>query len=74
MMLNSLFTALRIGVHEYQKTWSPKTVQKLNIKRGKINLFDPYTMRLYCEIKEKLKFLLSPDIFLEKYPDFVNIS
>ena len=52
------------GLHKYQKIWSSKFGQKLNIKRDKkISLFDPYAMGHYCEI-----------IFLEKYPDFVNIS
>ena len=31
-------------------------------------------MGLFGKIKEKLKLLVSSDIFLEKYPDFVNIS
>ena len=62
------------GFHKYQKIWSPKFGQKLNIKRDKINLFDPYAMRLYCEIKGKIEVLLSSDIFLKKYPNFVNIS
>ena len=61
-------------VFEYRKIWSPNFGQKLNIKRGKINIFDPYAMGLYSEIKEKLKVLLSSDIFLAKYPDFINIS
>ena len=39
------------GFHKYRKIWPPKFGQKLNIKRDKINLFDPHAMRLYCEIK-----------------------
>ena len=35
------------GFHEYRKNWSPKFGQKLNIKRDKINLFDPYTIGPY---------------------------
>ena len=35
------------GFHEYRKNWSPKSGQKLNIKRDKINLFDPYTIGPY---------------------------
>ena len=31
--------------------------KKLNIKRDKINLFDPYAMGLYCEIKGKIESL-----------------
>ena len=62
------------GFHEYQKIWSPKFGQKLNIKPDQINLFNPYAIGLYCEIKGKLKVLLSSDIFLKRYPDFVNIS
>ena len=41
--------------HEYQKIWSPPNFrQKLNIKRDKIKLFDPYAIGLYCEINEKI--------------------
>ena len=40
--------------HEYRKIWSPKFGQKLN-KRQKINLFDPYAMGLYGEIKWKIE-------------------
>ena len=39
------------GFHEYPKIWSPNFGQKLNIKRDKTNLFDPYAMGRYCEIK-----------------------
>ena len=45
------------GFHEYRKMWLPKFGQKLNIKRDKIILFDPYAMGLYCEIKEKIESL-----------------
>ena len=45
------------GFHEYRKIWSPKFGQKLNIKRDKINLFDPYATGLYCEIKGKIEIL-----------------
>ena len=40
--------------HEYRKIWSPKFGQKLN-KRQKINLFDPYAMGLYGDIKLKIE-------------------
>ena len=62
------------GFQEYRKIWSPKSGQKLNIKHDKINLFDPYAMGLCCEIKGKIEFILSSDVFFEKHPDFVNIS
>ena len=62
------------GFQEYRKIWSPKSGQKLNIKNDKINLFDPYAMGLCCEIKGKIEFILSSDVFFEKHPDFVNIS
>ena len=45
------------GFHEYQKIWSPKFGQKLNIKPDQINLFNPYAIGLYCEIKGKIKSL-----------------
>ena len=44
MMLNSLFTALRRDFTNTEKKsgWqSSSSRQKLNIKRDKINLFDP---------------------------------
>ena len=62
------------GFQEYRKIWSPKSGQKLNIKHDKINLFDPYAMGICCEIKGKVEFILSSDVFFEKHPDFVNIS
>ena len=62
------------GFQEYRQIWSPKSGQKLNIKHDKINLFDPYAMGLCCEIKGKIEFILSSDVFFEKHPDFVNIS
>ena len=62
-------------VIQYQKIWSPKFEQKLNIK------CDTYLMHMLWDFvlksQEKLKVLLSSlssDIFLEKYSDFVNIS
>ena len=45
------------GFHKYQKFWSPKLGQKRNIKRDKINLFYPYAMGRYCEIKGKIESL-----------------
>ena len=42
------------GFHDYRKIWSPKFEQKVNIKRDKINLFDPHAMGLYCQMKESL--------------------
>ena len=73
------------GFHEYQKIWSSKFGQKLNIKRDKINLlghmlceFFIFYFLFLCEFimksKEKSKVLLSSDILLKKYPDFLNIS
>ena len=43
------------GFHEYRKIWSPKYGQKLTIKRDKLNLFDPYSIGLFCEIKGKIE-------------------
>ena len=43
------------GFHEYRKIWLPKLAQKLTIKCDKVNLFDPYAIGLYCEIKGKIE-------------------
>ena len=45
------------GFHEYQQIWSPQFGQKLNITHDKMNLFDPYAMGIYCEIKGKIESL-----------------
>ena len=41
------------GFHKYQKMWAPNFGQKLNIKREKTNLFYPYAMGRFCELKGK---------------------
>ena len=43
--------------HMKLNSWSPKFRQKLNIKRDKINLFDPCAMGLYCEIRGRIESL-----------------
>ena len=48
-----IYSASRV-VKEYRKIWSSKFGQKRNIKRDKINLFDPYATGLYCEIRGKI--------------------
>lgn len=42
------------GFHEYRKIWLPKLGQRLTVKRDKANLFDPYSIGLYCQIKGKI--------------------
>ena len=43
------------GFHEYRKIWLPKLGQRLTVKRDKANLFDPYSIGLYCQIKGKIE-------------------
>ena len=43
------------GISQYQKIWAPNLWQKLNIKREKTNLFYPYAVGLFCELKGKFE-------------------
>ena len=43
------------GFHEYRKIWLPKLGKRLTVKRDKANLFDPYSIGLYCQIKGKME-------------------
>ena len=43
------------GFNKYRKIWSSKLGQKLVVKREKANVFDPYSMGIYCIIKGKIE-------------------
>ena len=57
MILNSLFIVLWGDFTNTKKSGRKSLNKKMNIKRDKINLFDPYAMGLYCEIKGKIESL-----------------